>query len=96
MKTKNKKPATKVGIILLGGGSTWYQGNDAKDIAVKCAKMCKSDWKHLFKFKRKEEFKVNIYDVTTAVSGWWSDYGNVYCDETNKRMPHLETITVTV
>ena len=42
-KTK-KDEATIVGIILIGVGSSWYQGTDEVKVGVQCAKICKQDW----------------------------------------------------
>ena len=47
----SSKQANILGIIYLGGGSSWLEGTDETDVAIACAKMCKMDWKHLFKFK---------------------------------------------
>ena len=64
IKEAKEDKATVVGIIFIGMGSSWYQGSDDVKVAVQCAKICKQDWKHLFKFERNHAFPVNLYDLT--------------------------------
>ena len=66
---KEKKESTILGIITIGGGASWYQSDDEIKCAFKCAKICKSDWKHLFKFEKKHQFPVNLFDLTKAKKG---------------------------
>ena len=51
----NKSAATILGIIYIGMGSSWYQDTEETEVAFQCAKICKADWGHLFKFKRKQK-----------------------------------------
>ena len=67
---KEKKESTILGIITIGGGASWYQSDDEIKCAFECAKICKSDWKHLFKFEKKHPFPVNLFDLTKAKKGW--------------------------
>ena len=91
-----KQEATMVGIIYIGGGSSWYQDTDATKIAIQCAKICKADWKHLFKFKRKQDFPVNLYDISKCNKGWSATFDGVFDEETSKRLPFIKTIHVVV
>lgn len=94
MKTQeNKKPKKYLGIIYIGmGGCTWLIGDDIGEVAVEVAKMCKQDWKHLFKFKKKHVHPVNIYDFTN-LEGWYAGLDMVVKDkETDKPLKHLKTV----
>ena len=90
--TKTKKEI--LGLIYIGAGSTWCVDKDETSTAVQCAKMCKSDWGHLFKFKRHENFKVNLYDVSNK--NWSAESGGVFEKGTNERIPLLKVATVVV
>ena len=93
----SSKQANILGIIYLGGGSSWLEGTDETDVAIACAKMCKMDWKHLFKFKKKQRFAVNIYNISKlGTKGWYAAAHGVWDDETKKPIPHKKTIWVIV
>jgi len=94
-KTKEDK-ATKVGIIFIGMGSSWYQGTDEVKTAVQCAKICKADWKHMFKFERHHAFPVNIYDISKCEDGWTATHRGVFCRKTSQKMPYVKTIYTVV
>jgi hypothetical protein len=83
------------GIVFIGGGSSWHYAATKEEAAQKAAKQAKSDWKTLFKFKRKQEFKVAVYD-TSKCDGWWADYSGVYPMGSNDPLPLVERVTVTV
>ena len=87
VKEPKKEKATVVGIIFIGMGSSWYQGTDDVKVAVKCAKICKSDWKHLFKFERDHAFPVNLYDLSNCKDGWYANHRGVFCEATDKELP---------
>jgi|14_taG_2_1085336.scaffolds.fasta_scaffold10060_4 hypothetical protein len=90
---KDKKEIQYVGLIFIGGGSTWFQGSDIGHVSVKCARLCKRDWQHLFKFKRNHVFPVNIYDISEIKDEWCFDYINgLHCVETNKQIKLLKTV----
>jgi len=94
---KEKKESTILGIINIGGGASWYQSDDEIKCAFKCAKICKSDWKHLFKFEKKHQFPVNLFDLTKAKKGWRQNLnGRVYCDETKNELPLIKILWVAV
>ena len=93
----NKKQATILAIVYVGGGSSWLEGTDETDTAFECAKMCKMDWGHLFKFKRKQKFGVNIYDISKlGTKGWYADIHGVWTNKTKEPIPHKKTIFVIV
>ena len=96
MATKVKEEATVLGIIYIGAGSSWYQCTEEVKCAIECANICKQDWGHLFKFKRKQDFPVNLYDISKSKGGWWSDGGGVYEDGTQKPVPRIKTMYVVV
>ena len=83
------------GIVFIGGGSSWAYADSPEKAAEKAAKFCKSDWKSLFKFKRKQEFSVCVYDMK-AHEGWYATGGGVYDQDTKEEIPLLEVISVTV
>ena len=91
-----KEEATVLGIIRIGAGSSWYQCTDQVKCAIEAAKICKQDWAHLFKFKRKQDFPVNLYDISKSDGGWFSDGGGVYSQESKKQIPFIKTIYVVV
>lgn len=74
------------GIVFIGGGSSWSYAATPEDAAEKAAKRCKRDWKHMYKFKRKQPFVLNVYD-TKEVDGWYADYEGVFDKETNEKVP---------
>ena len=93
----NKPEANILGIIYIGGGSSWIEGTDETEVAFDCAKMCKMDWKHLFKFKRKHKFAVNIFDISKlGIKGWHATFDGVFNHATNEKIPHKKTIWVIV
>ena len=92
-KTK-KDEATIVGIILIGVGSSWYQGTDEVKVGVQCAKICKQDWKHLFKFERDHAFPVNLWDIKDCEDGWFASHDGVFCSKTKNRCKFIKTIYV--
>lgn len=83
------------GIIFIGGGSSFAWGASPEEAAKIAAKTCKQDWKSLFKFKRRQEFSVNIYD-TRKSDGWWADSSGVYDTKTKERLPYVKTIKIEV
>jgi len=89
-----KQEATIVGLIYIGAGSSWYQDTDEITVATECAKICKADWKHLFKFKRKQDFAVNLYDISKCNKGWFATNNGVFDEETSKLLPFIKTIYV--
>ena len=91
--TNKKKPTKIVGIIFIGGGSSWFQGDDEGKVAVQAAKICKADWGHLFKFKKNEVFPVNLFDASEGKHGWSCDMNmQVTCNETDKPFPKIKTV----
>ncbi len=92
----NKSEATILGIIYIGMGSSWYQDTEETEVAFQCAKICKADWGHLFKFKRKQKFGVNIFDISKTNKGWYANDRGVFDQETDKPLPHKKTIFVIV
>jgi hypothetical protein len=83
-----------LGIIFIGAGSSWYVDKDESTASKKCAKMCKQDWGHLFKFKRRQDFKVNLFDVTGK--DWTALYNGYVKDKENNNIPLLKIETVVV
>jgi len=94
IKKKENKPSKKiVGIIFIGGGSSWFQGDDEGKVAVQAAKICKADWKHLFKFEKNHVFPVNLFDASEGKYGWHCDMNmQVTCDQTDKPFPKIKTV----
>jgi|688.fasta_scaffold497351_1 hypothetical protein len=90
--TETKKQI--LGIIFIGAGSSWYVDKDESTASKKCAKMCKQDWGHLFKFKRRQDFKVNLFDVTGK--DWTALYNGYVKDEKDNNIPLLKIETVVV
>jgi len=83
------------GIVFIGGGSSWAWGTTPEEASLKAAKLCKRDWKSYFKFKRKQEFNVSIYDMTKH-EGWYADYRGVFDTDTNEQIPLMRVDKVVV
>ena len=67
---------------------------DLVEMASIIVKRTKSDWKHLFKFKKNALWPVHFYDIT-GFDGWSADYcGKVTDLKSNKEAPFLETLKV--
>ena len=90
MNKENKKQKFYLGIILIGGGSSWYQDDEIGKVAVKAARQCKRDWKHLFKLKG-HVFTVNVYDISNLEDGWSFDLWNgMRCNKTDQEIKLLK------
>lgn len=84
------------GIIFIGGGSSYAWAATPEEAAKIAAKTCKSDWSSLFKFKRRHEFSVNVYDMRKH-DGWAADTINgVYDTKTKEPLKVLKVIKVEV
>ena len=94
MAIPKEKDATVVGIILIGMGSSWYQGTDDVKTAVQCAKICKADWKHLFKFEKDHAFAVNLYDISKCDDGWFATHQGVFCRKTKQKLDRKKLMWV--
>lgn len=81
-------------IVFIGGGSSWAWAPSKEEAATKAAKQCKRDWKTLYQFKRKHEFKVCVYDMKDH-DGWYADYRGVFDSKTKQEIPLLEVVEVT-
>lgn len=81
-----------LGLIYIGAGSTWCVDKDETSTAVQCAKMCKEDWGHLFKFKRHQQFSVNLFDVTGKK--WQAYHNGVFDKGKDEKIPLLKVATV--
>ena len=93
----SKSETNILAIIYIGAGSSWVEGTNETDAAFDCAKMCKMDWEHLFKFKKKHKFGVNIFDISKlGTKGWYANANGVWDEETKKPIPHKKTIFVIV
>lgn len=89
---KEKKHYKYLGIIFIGGGSSWYVDDTIGKTAVKSAKQCKRDWSHLFKLKG-EVLSVNIYDISNLEEGWNFDlWTGMRCNKTDKKIELLKTV----
>tara|TARA_R110000796_G_scaffold25292_1_gene71465 strand:+ start:163 stop:453 length:291 start_codon:yes stop_codon:yes gene_type:complete len=90
----DKEKKHYVGFILIGLGSTWYQGDNIGKVATKAAKLARQDWKHLFKLKN-HVFTVNIYDITELGDDkeWQMDYQRgMRCTKTDKKIELLKMV----
>jgi len=88
----------KLALVFISGGSSWATGSDENIyIATRAGKLCKRDWKHLFKFAKQQKFVVHLYDITTCSEGWNADYsGKVTCLKTKQECNYLEKLYVVV
>ena len=92
MNKENKKQKFYLGIIFIGVGSSWYQDDEIGKVAVKAARQCKRDWKHLFKLKG-HVFAVNVYDISNVEDGWSFDSWNgMRCNKTDQEIKLLKTV----
>jgi hypothetical protein len=90
-----KKSKDYCGIVFIGaGGSAWAWAATPEEAAQQAAKECKRSWKHFYKFKRKQEFKVCIYDMTQH-EGWYADYRGVF-DQDTKELIELHSVITAV
>lgn len=83
------------GIVFIATGSSWAWAKTPEEAAINAAKQAKRDWKTYFKFKRKEEFKVCLYDMKDH-EGWYADHRGVFDTDTKAEIPLLRVDTVTV
>lgn len=84
------------GIIFIGGGSSWSWAPTVELAAQQAAKTCKRDWKSMFKFAKRHEFTVNVYDMREH-DGWVADTVNGVCDsKTHEQLKPLQVVKVTV
>lgn len=83
------------GIVFIGGGSSWAWAPTPEEAAEGAARIAKSDWKQLFKFKRKQPFKVCIYDMLNR-EGWYATDAGVFDQQTKERLTMLRCDTITV
>lgn len=83
------------GIVFIGGGSSHSWAPTPEEAAKQAAKTCKRDWRSLYKFKRQQEFSVNVYDMREH-DGWWADHSGVYDSKTKVLIPVLKVIKVEV
>lgn len=82
---------TYLGIVLVGGGSSWHTGKTPEEAARKAAKVTVSDWSRLFKFG--DTLKVNVYDIA-GVNEWELDYDGLHDTEAQRLIPRLALIEV--
>lgn len=80
-------------IVFIGTGSSWAWGSDKIKTAKRAAKVCKSDWKGIYQFKPKHEFKVCVYDMANH-EGWYASHDGVFDQDTNEKIPLLEVVNV--
>ena len=81
---KEKKHYKYLGIIFIGGGSSWYQDDDIGKVAIKTAKICKEDWGRYYDLKN-QILTVNIFDISKFKDGWvCNDYLGMICKKTKK------------
>lgn len=95
----NKEESNKdyCGIIFIGGGSSYAYADSPAKAAKLVAKTCRQDWKHLYRFKRKHHFIVNIYDTADPCTGWVSDvFGGVRDIGSGEDLLCVETVEVEV
>lgn len=91
MATSKDSSKDYCGIIFIGGGSSWAWGPTPEAAAKTAARICKSDWKVHFKFEKRQEFTVNVYDMREH-SGWYADHSGVYAHGTNTRLTVFKII----
>jgi hypothetical protein len=62
---KATTPANWVALCVtpMGGGS-WIRETTKEQAVQRCARLFKSDWSHLFKIKKGDALKINVFDVT--------------------------------
>jgi len=84
------------GIVFIGGGSSWMWGATQDEVSTGAAKLAKSDWSALFKFEKKQPFRVFVFDMEKH-SGWYADApGVVKSLDTNERLTPVAIVNVTV
>jgi len=92
---QKEKKAKYLAIIWIGGGSSWATGLVDIDTAVSAVKYMKQDWSHLFKFKKKDAYPVNVYNVENGGDeGWWSDGSQVFDTKSQKPFKFYKTFWV--
>lgn len=83
------------GIIFIGGGSSYAWAPTVEEATTRAAKTCKRDWGSMFKFAKRQEFTVNVYDMRKH-DGWAADTVNgVYDSTTKKPLKPLQIVKVT-
>ena len=83
-KVKTKTAArTYLAISLIGGGSSWVEGDNQDKMIAALHKQVRRDWGHLFDFK--ENPNVRIYALDGA-EHWWADHDGVFNHDTNEKL----------
>lgn len=83
------------GIVFIAGGSTWEYASTPEEAAERAAKRTKSDWKSLFEFKPKHEFKVVLLDMKNH-DGWYADHTGIFDADTHEEIESIGVTTVVV
>jgi len=74
---------TYLAISIIGGGSSWVEGDDQDKMIKALHKQVHRDWGHLFDFK--ENPNVRIYALEGATE-WWADHEGVFEHNTNAKL----------
>lgn len=82
-------------IVFIGGGSSWAWGGDKTEAANRAVRICRSDWKHLYKFKKGATVAVTILDMKNR-NGWYADHRGIFDDTTHKQIQPMEIIKITL
>lgn len=83
------------GIVFIGGGSSHAWAATPEAAAERAAKTCKSDWSSFYRFKRKQPFDVNVFDMRER-DGWYADTHGVYDSRTREQIKALHVAKVIV
>jgi hypothetical protein len=82
-------------VFVPGGGSSWAWASTPEEASQKAAKVCKRDWNRHFKFKRKHEFDVCVYDMENH-EGWYANYEGVFDTNTKEEIPLMRVDKIVV
>lgn len=78
-------PKRYCAIVFIGCGSSWLWGGDPDEVVRGAARIAKSDWSTLYKFKRRHEFTVCLVDMAGR-EGWYATDGAIYDRDTKERL----------
>lgn len=76
-------------IVLIGGGSSWYEDADVDKAIKGAAKLVRRDWGHIYDMK-KTKIRVNVFDLT-GHGEWSATHEGVFGGD-GSRLKHLKTV----
>ena len=74
---------TYLAISLIGGGSSWIEGDDQDEMIRALHKQIPKDWENLFEVKGTPGVRIYALDGTKQ---WWADHEGAFDHDTNRKL----------